>query len=84
MESTERGCRPPSSCSEAGVPCTSDKASWHLMLRKTGSGAGGWLSAAWGTAGPCAGSKDWAAADLARDGCRERDGDGRVGDCGRD
>lgn len=41
MESTERGCRTQSSCGEEGLPCASDKASWHLMLRKTGSGAGG-------------------------------------------
>lgn len=84
MASRERGCRPQSSCSEGSVPCASDKASWHLMLRKTGSGAGGWLSGAWGTAGPCAGSRDWHGGDLARGGCRERDANGRVADCGRD
>lgn len=84
MKSRERGCRPQSSCSEGRVSCTSDKASWLLMLRKTGSGAGGSLSGARGAAGPCAGSKDWDGGVLARGGCREWDGDGRVADCGRD
>lgn len=79
-----RGCCPQSSSSDAGMPCTSSKASWHLMLLKTGSRAGGLLSGAWGPVGPCAGSKGWDGGDPAGGGCRERDGTGWVGDCGGD
>ena len=82
MEGTVRGCRPQSSGSDGGMPCTSNKASWHLMLLKTGSSARGLLSGACGPVGPCAGNKDWDGVDLAGGSCRDRGGGGWVGDCG--
>lgn len=79
-----RCCRPQSSGSDGGMPCTSSKASWHLMLLKTGSGAGGLLSGVCGPLGLCAGSKDWDGGGLSGGGCRDRDGAGWVGDSGGD
>lgn len=76
MECRVRGCRPQSSGSDRALPCTSNKASWHLMLLKTGGGAGGLLSRAWGPAGPFAFIKDWDGSGLA--------GSGWVEDCGGD
>lgn len=73
-----RGCCPQSSGSDEGIPCTSNEASWHLMLLKTGSSAVGLLSGAGGPVGPFTGIRDWDAGGLVGDSTLEPDGSGRV------
>lgn len=72
------GCCPQSSGSDEGIPCTSNRASWHLMLLKTGSNAGGLLSGAGGPVGHFAVIRDWGAGGLVGDSTLEPDGSGRV------